>query len=236
MQAINERVSTISCGDLSTRAVNQAVREALAAGSTTVELFQPGARHNLGVGLPEGLRLVIDGSAGYYVGGLSDGALIEVHGSAGWGAGESMRDGTLVIDGDAGNAAAASIRAGTVVVRGDASTRAGIAMKGDALVVGGGVGPMSGFMMQKGVLIICGDAAGGLADSMYAGTVYLAGKTEELGADAVEAEFGSYDHTIAYSLLDRWKIPAPARFRKLISGRKLWNFQKADRELWKTAL
>ena len=41
---------------------------------------------------------------------------------------------------------------------------------------------------------------------------------------------------VLHGLLERWKVPAPAAFRKLISGRKLWNFQQADRELWKSAL
>jgi glutamate synthase domain-containing protein 3 len=142
----------------------------------------------------------------------------------------------VVVDGDAGNAVAASIRAGTVVVRGDASTRAGIAMKGGALVVAGSTGPMAGFMMQKGMLILCGDVADGVADSMYAGTVYVGGHLGELGSDAVEADFDEADRLAVLGLLDLHRVPAPRSFRKLISGRKLWNFKKGDLELWKSAL
>jgi len=80
--------TTLDCGDLTTRAINQAIRAAIAAGATRIQLLNPSARHNLGVALPEGIDLVIEGSAGYYVGGLNDGATITVHGSAGWGAGE----------------------------------------------------------------------------------------------------------------------------------------------------
>lgn len=236
MPATREEMKRIDCSDLSTRAINAAVRAAIAAGATTIELENPGARHNLGVGLPEGVRLVVDGSAGYYVAGLNDGATVEVRGSAGWGAAESMRDGTVVIDGNAGNAVAASIRAGTVVLRGDASTRAGIAMKGGTLLIAGNTGPMAGFMMQKGAIIICGDAAGGVADSMYAGTVYVGGQADDLGADAVETDFTPEDRDLVFGLLECWSIPAPTRFRKLIAGRKLWNFQRADLEIWKAAL
>ena len=117
-------LTTVDCGELPVRAINQAIRDAIASGSKAIHLSHPGARHNLGVGLPEGVELTIDGSVGYYVAGLNDGATVIVHGGAGWGAGESMRDGTIVIDGNVGNAVAASIRDGTVVVRGDASTRA----------------------------------------------------------------------------------------------------------------
>jgi glutamate synthase domain-containing protein 3 len=231
-----EMPRTIDCADLPVRAINRAIRAATAEGASTIRLVNPAARHNLGVALPAGITLTIDGSAGYYVAGLNDGATVEVHGSAGWGAAESMHSGTVTIDGDAGNAVAASIRDGTVVVRGSASTRAGIAMKGGALIVGGNVGPMAAFMMQKGILVVCGDAGDGVADSMYAGTVYVGGKTGELGADAVEDDFSAADRDLVFGLLERWKVPAPAQLRKLIAGRKLWNFQQADLHLWKSAL
>jgi len=227
----------IDCADLPTRAINQAVRDAVSAGRARIRLVRPAARHNLGVALPEGVELTIDGSAGYYAAGLNDGATVIVRGGAGWGAAESMRDGTVVIEGDAGNAVAASIRAGTVVVRGDASTRAGIAMKGGLLVVGGRVGPMAGFMMQKGAMIVCGDAGDGVADSMYAGTVFLGGRHGELGADAVFEEITPADRELIASALERWEIAArPEGFRKLVAGKRLWNFERSDRQLWKSAL
>jgi methylamine---glutamate N-methyltransferase subunit B len=227
----------IDCGDESVRAINESIRSAIASGSKAIHLLRPAGRHNLGVALPVGVELTIEGSAGYYVAGLNDGATVLVKGGAGWGAGESMRDGTVVIDGHAANAVAASIRAGTVVVRGDASTRAGIAMKGGTLIVAGNVGPMAGFMMQKGILIVCGDAADGLADSMYAGTVFLGGGHGELGADAVIEEVTDLDRELIASSLDRHKVAAPpAGFRKVVAGRRLWNFERTERELWKSAL
>jgi methylamine---glutamate N-methyltransferase subunit B len=227
----------IDCAGRSTREINQAIRAAVAAGTHRIRLVEPAARHNLGVALPEGVELIIDGSAGYYVGGLNDGASIVVRGGAGWGAAESMRDGTIMIEGDAGNAVAASIRAGTVVVRGDASTRAGIAMKGGLLIVGGCVGPMAGFMMQKGIMIVCGDAADGVADSMYAGTVYLGGRHGELGSDAVFEEVTPAERDVIGEALETWKIDGKlAGFRKLVAGKRLWNFERSDRQLWKSAL
>jgi glutamate synthase domain-containing protein 3 len=227
----------LDCADLPTRQVNRAVRAAIDAGATRIRLLRPAARHNLGVALPEGIELIIEGSAGYYVAGLNDGATVRVHGGAGWGAAESMREGTVVIDGDVGNAVAATIRSGTVVVRGNASTRAGIAMKGGLLLVAGSVGPMAGFMMQKGVIIVCGDAGDGVADSLYAGTVFLAGRHGELGADAVFQDLTAEDREVIGSALERWKVAAPASgFRKLVAGRRLWNFQRSDRHLWKSAL
>jgi glutamate synthase domain-containing protein 3 len=233
---VPEAATILDCHDQPVRAINRAIRAAIAEGSRTIRLINPEARHNLGVALPEGVYLTIAGSVGYYVAGLNDGATVEVHGGAGWGAAESMREGTVVIDGDAGNAVAASLRDGTVVVRGNASTRAGIALKGGLLIIGGNAGPMAGFMMQKGIMIICGDAAEGVADSMYAGTVYVGGHIGELGADAIEGEVANDERETLFAHLDRWKVRAPQAFRKLISGQKLWNFQRSDLHIWKTAL
>ena len=234
---MNEQPLVLDCGDLATRAINRAVRAAIAAGTTRIHLRDPAGRHNLAVALPAGVDLTIEGSVGYYVAGLNDGASVTIHGGAGWGAAESMHDGTVIIHGDVGNAVAASIRAGTVVVHGNASTRAGIAMKGGLLLVAGSVGPMAGFMMQKGVMIVCGDAADGVADSLYAGTVFLGGRHGELGADAVLEDVTEADRDLIAAALERWQIAArPAGFRKLVAGRKLWNFQQSERHLWKSAL
>ena len=227
----------IDCAGRPTREINRAVRDAISAGTSRIRLADPAARHNLGVALPEGVELTIDGPAGYYAGGLNDGATILIRGGVGWGAAESMRDGTVVIDGNAGNAVAASIRSGTVVVRGDASTRAGIAMKGGVLLVAGSVGPMAGFMMQKGIMIVCGDAADGVGDSMYAGTVFLGGRHGELGADAVFEDVAASERDLIAAHLDRWRVRGrPDAFRKLVAGKRLWNFERSDRQLWKSAL
>ena len=227
----------IRCDGLTGREINRTVRESISAGRTRIRLADPAARHNLGVALPEGVELTIDGSAGYYAGGLNDGATIRIRGGVGWAAAESMRDGTVIIEGNAANAVAASIRSGTVIVRGDASTRAGIAMKGGLLVVAGRVGPMAGFMMQKGIMIVCGDAADGVADSMYAGTIFLGARHGELGADAVFEDLSPSDRELIGEALERWRIEArPAAFRKLVAGKRLWNFERSDRELWKSAL
>ena len=64
--------------------------------------------------------------------------------------------------------------------------------------------------MQKGLLVVCGDAADGLADSMYAGTVFLGGKHGELGADAVFEDVTAADRELLAAALERWQVPAPA--------------------------
>ena len=219
-----------------TRDINRELREAIAAAHLDVRVLNPDAHHNLGVALLQPVRVVFEGSVGYYCAGMMDGAHVEVRGSAGWGAAESMMNGTVIIDGSAGSGVAASIRGGTVVVRGDAAARAGVSMKCGTLLISGSCGYMAGFMMQKGRIIICGDAGDALADSMYEGVVFVGGQVASLGNDAVMEEPSPEDQAVLADLLSTYGIPAPAAFRKGVSGRKLWNFDKKDLEIWKAAL
>jgi glutamate synthase domain-containing protein 3 len=227
---------TVDCQDKTTREINRALRQAIAAGQRDLVVQHPEARHNLAVALLQPVRVVIEGSVGYYVAGMMDGAQVEVRGSAGWGAAESMMNGTLVIDGNAGSGVAASIRGGTVVVRGDAAARAGVSMKGGTLLIGGSCGYMAGFMMQKGRIVICGDAGDALADSMYEGVVFVGGRIAALGNDAVVEEPTAQDRADLKDLLTTYQVPAPPAFKKIVSGRKLWNFDRKELDLWKVAL
>jgi glutamate synthase domain-containing protein 3 len=227
---------TIDCSQKTTRAINQDLRQAIAAGYREIRVLEPGARHNLGVALLQPVKVVFEGSVGYYCAGMMDGAHVEVRGSAGWGAAESMMGGAMIIDGNAGSGIAASIRGGTVTVRGDAAARAGVSMKGGTLLIGGSCGYMAGFMMQKGRLIICGDAGDALADSMYEGVVFVGGRIASLGNDAVIEEPTAEDRGALGSLLASYDVPAPKAFQKIVSGRKLWNFDRKELDLWRVAL
>lgn len=217
------------------REINREIRAAL-ADDMSVTVRNPAARHSLGVALLTPGEVTFDGSVGYYCGGMSDGATIRVTGSAGWGLAEGILSGTVVVDGNAGNSAAASIRGGTVVVRGDCAARAGVAMKGGRLLVAGNVGYMTGFMMQKGYIAIAGDAGDALADSMYEGTVYVGGEIASLGNDTIVDEASEGDQAMLESAFAEFDLPRPGRFRRIIAGRKLWNFETHELDTWRAAL
>jgi glutamate synthase domain-containing protein 3 len=227
----------------STREVNAAIRKSIAEGSTAITVLNPEARHNLAVAILDGVHVRIAGSAGYYCGGLGDGVSLEVEGSAGWGLAESMLSGTVVVRGNAGSGAAAALRSGTVVVYGDAAARLGVSMKGGEVIVAGSCGYMAGFMAQKGTLIVCGDAGEAFADSMYATVCYVGGQIASLGTDAVlspmeSGEIERLEATLSARLpaaLRRAK-PAAADFKKVVAGRKLWNFDKREWRIWQEAL
>jgi glutamate synthase domain-containing protein 3 len=218
------------------RELNTALRSGLAEGRSPITIRNPGAQHNLGVALLMPGEVVFEGSVGYYCAGMNDGASVEIHGSAGWGLAEGMLNGTVVVRGNAGNGAAASIRGGTVVVHGDCAARAGVAMKGGLLLIAGDAGYMTGFMMQKGVIVICGNAGDALADSMYEGTVYVGGEIAALGNDAVIEEPTTADNAMLDEAFAAHGVTRPARLRKIVAGRKLWNFEHAELETWRHAL
>jgi glutamate synthase domain-containing protein 3 len=225
----------IDAAERPVRDINREIRAALAAGRP-VTVDNPGARHSLGVALLESGDVTFEGSVGYYCGGMGDGATIRVIGSAGWGVAEGMLSGTVIVDGNAGNSAAASIRGGTVVVRGDCAARAGVAMKGGRLLVAGDAGYMTGFMMQKGFIAIAGNAGDALADSMYEGTVYVAGDIASLGNDALVADAPEEDQAMLEAAFAEFDLPRPGRFKRIVAGRKLWNFEKHELETWRAAL
>ena len=233
----------IDAQGLTTREINSRLRELVAQGIPTVRVKNPAARHNLGVALLQPGHIHFEGSAGYYCGGLSDGTSIEIDGSAGWGLAESMLSGNIRVHGSAGNGAAAAIRGGTVVIEGDAAARLGVSMKGGCVIVAGDCGYMAGFMGQKGTLIVCGNAGEAFADSLYATVCYVGGNIASLGTDAIESEVSEeeaehLDALLAANLppeIRASKPPAHA-FRKVIAGRKLWNFDKREWKIWQEAL
>ena len=233
-------MATIDCASLTTREINQAIKAQLRQGLAEVVVQNPAARHNLGVALLQPGKVTFSGSVGYYCGGMSDGATIEIQGSAGWGLAESMLSGTVITHGDAGNGAAASIRGGTVVVHGDAAARAGVSLKGGLLLVGGNCGYMAGFMGQKGTIIICGDTGEAFADSMYETVCFVGGAIGELGNDAVVETPTAEEQTVLAETIARYLPPncSPpiGNFKKVVSGRRLWNFDHREWTTWREAL
>jgi glutamate synthase domain-containing protein 3 len=235
-------MAEIDCTGRSTREINAEIRRLAAAGEAEIAVRNPGARHNLGVAVLQPARIRFEGSVGYYCAGMIDGATVEIDGSAGWGLAESMLSGEVVVRRSVGNGAAAAIRGGTVVIHGDAAARLGVSMKGGLVLVAGNCGYMAGFMAQKGTMIICGDAGEAFGDSMYETVCYVGGSIADLGTDAEEAAASEKDAALVDAALARYLTPDERRakppgnrFRKIVAGRKLWNFDKREK-VWQEAL
>ena len=87
-------------------------------------------------------------------------------------------------------------------------------------------------------MIICGDTGDAFADSMYETECFVGGEIAELGNDAVvetpgESEFAFLSAAIQEHLGGRRDVRS---FKKVVAGRKLWNFDKDERAVWREAL
>ncbi|HEX3427025.1 MAG TPA: hypothetical protein VHT30_12890 [Acidimicrobiales bacterium] len=221
-------MDSLSCAQLSTREINQALR-ALPDGASVV-ITEPRGRHNLAVGLTNAIDITIDGHAGYYIGGLGDGPNVTVNGFVGWGVGENLMSGTIVVRGSASESAGSSAHGGLIVVEGDASLRAGISLKGGTIAIAGDAGPMAAFMAQAGTILIGGDAGPGLGDSLYEAVVYVAGRVAGLGADARVEDLDDDDVLAVKQLvaLAGFDHVEPGDVTKVASARELYHFNSAQ--------
>ena len=120
---------------------------------------------------------------------------------------------------------------GRVVCKGSVGSRTGIDMKGGTIIVGGDTGALSGFMMQRGRMIVCGNAGKNLGDSMYDGTIYIGGKIQSLGVDAVTAELTDLDKSWLHRKLNLYgMVPEQGidHFTKIVAGKQLWNYDNLE--------
>ena len=86
-------------------------------------------------------------------------------------------------------------------------------------------------MMQRGRMVILGDAGKNLGDSMYDGTIYVGGKIEGLGVDAVPGEMTELDKSWLSRKLKMYGMKATKgveNMQKIVAGRQLWNYDNLE--------
>ena len=162
---------------------------------------------------------------------MIDGPNIRISGRVGWSFAENMMAGTIVVEKNAGSTFGAAIRGGDLVCKGDVGSRTGIDMKGGTIIVGGRPGTLTGFMMQRGRMIILGDAGPNLGDSMYDGTIYIGGKIDSLGVDAVESEITNLEIKWIERKLSLYGLNTPngaSKLKKIVAGKQLWNYDNLE--------
>ena len=219
---------SIDAAELSTRELNIKLNR-LIEDNQNVEIINPRARHNVVVGILKKCKITIEGSLGYYCASLLDGPTVFIKGNSGWALGENLMNGVIKLSKDAGASVGASMRGGEIFVGRNAGARAGISMKGGTLIIKGNAGFLTGFMMQKGTIIVCGDVGDAVGDSMYEGAIYVGGKITSLGNDAkivnpTQTELGVIDKK-----LKKNNISNTYKFKKIISEKKLYHFDKLER-------
>ena len=223
--------TTIDVKKLDCVAVNKKIKALIKKGYGTIVLKNPGAKHSLGVGILNKLNLIIEGSLGYFGVGSIDGPVVRISGRVGWSCAENMMAGKVVIEKNAGSCFGAAIRGGDLICKGSVGARSGIDMKGGTIIIGGNAGAFTGFMMQRGRIIILGDVGPNLGDSLYDGTIFVGGKIGSLGADAVEAEMTDLDRFWLKRKLKVAEIDKKvdySKITKIVSGKKLWNYDNLE--------
>jgi glutamate synthase domain-containing protein 3 len=215
--------------DLTTRQINLELRWLLyEQGIRDVTVRNPGAKHSIGVGILQRCRIRYEGSLGYFGLGLIDGPEITVSGRVGWSVCENMMSGVVVIEKNAGSLTGAAMRGGDLVINGSVGARTGIDQKGGTIIVGGDAGTMTAFMMQRGRQIILGDVGPGLGDSMYEGSIYVAGKVKSLGIDCVEGAWTDADTELIERKFRIYGLGDPPAFQKFVCGKMLYNYDNLE--------
>ena len=219
---------SIDAAQLSTRELNIKLN-ALVEDNQDVKIINPRARHNVVVGILKKCQITVEGSLGYYCASLLDGPTVCIEGNSGWALGENLMNGVIRLSKDAGGSVGASMRGGEIFVGRNAGARAGISMKGGTLIIKGNAGFLTGFMMQKGTIIVCGDVGDAVGDSMYEGVIYVGGKITSLGNDAKIANPTQTELSVIDKKLKKNNITGSYKFKKIISEKKLYHFDKLER-------
>ena len=222
----------IEVGDRPVREVHEELMAACKEGQP-IRVVNTLSRHNLGVGLPDGVDITFEGSVGYYCGGLNTEANISIERNCGWALGEGMAKGHITVGGRAGMSCGAAMIGGTIHVKGDAGPRCGVAMKGGNIVVEGKIGYQSGFMSHAGKIIALGGAGESCADALWEGEVWVAGEVDSLGVDVNVVEPTAEEVAEVDAILEPMGLVDSSRnWRKMISGQRLWYFESRDASAW----
>ena len=233
------RTATVDAAEMSGPEVNLRLRALMEEGYGHIVVRNPLAKHSLGVGILNRLKLDFEGSLGYFGCGLIDGPNVHIKGRVGWSCAENMMAGVVVIEKNAGSTFGAALRGGDLVCKGDVGSRTGIDMKGGTIIIGGRAGAFTGFMMQRGRIVILGDAGPNLGDSLYDGTIFVGGTIASLGVDAVPGEITDVEARWLERKLSIYGMEAPkgvANLTKIVAGKQLWNYDNLEPTEKKIAL
>ena len=223
---------TVDVGQRAIREVHEDLKAAYASGEP-IRVVNTLSRHNLGVGMPDGVDITFEGSVGYYCGGLNTGAKVTIERNAGWALGEGMSKGHITVGGYAGMSCGAAMTGGTIHVKGHAGPRCGVAMKNGNIVVEGRIGYQSGFMAHRGRIIALGGAGDSCADALWQGEVWVAGPVDSLGVDVNVVEPTAEEVAEVDAILDPLGLKDTSReWRKMVSGQRLWYFESRDASAW----
>jgi len=209
-------MKTINAKTKDLKFTNQALKESLNGHPVVIKNAE--AIYGLAAGLKHG-QVIIEGSAGDYLGVLNDGATIHVTQNVGKYLADNMTQGTVIVDGDALYGPGQYCYGGTIVIRGNAGDFAATMNKGATIIVGGNVGDEVGTYMLKGNLIIVGNAGKNLANYLIRGSIYIGGVWESLGHNTKVSALTGDDKAQLQAYFETYQIVADAKsFKKIIAA------------------
>jgi len=183
----------VDATDLSTRVLNDRLRDLMNAGTKKVVLRNVCGQRYIGTRLysPEHRKMEIEifGIPGNDLAAFLFGHKIIVHGNGQDGVGNTMDDGEITIEGRAGDVLGFSMRGGKIFVRDNVGYRTALHMKEyddkkPVLVIGGTSQDFLGEYMAGGIVIILGlsgqlHKGNFLGTGMHGGVIYLRGSVKE---------------------------------------------------------
>lgn len=194
---------------MSSREVNAKLRE-LTGAEEEIVIEHPDSVHNLGAALKGQVRIVVEGSTGFYTGGFLEGPTMVIKGNTGWYTGDNMTAGEIIVEMNTGSNAAPSMIGGTVVIKGSTGSRTGFGMKGGDLIICGDAGRWTGGMTLGGRIVILGRVGQGLGESMYKGVIHTADPEVEdkIGGNVIVRPIDDQEKEEVAGLLARYGIEA----------------------------
>lgn len=222
-----ESIAELDASRLTSREVNARLKE-LALTHDKISIKNPGAKHNIVVGVRGQVEIEVLGNVGYFAAGLIYGPKVRIMGNAGWFAADNLDNSEIIIEGNAGTGVGTNARSGTLVIKGDVNSRLGQVVKGGSIIVGGNAGFFTGMMMMGGAIIICGDVDCGVGESMMGGCIYVAGRVGKPGADAAVCDAPEAEARGIKSLIEKYGLNGKESWKKVYSLKKLLRYEKRE--------
>ncbi|NPA84857.1 MAG: 4Fe-4S dicluster domain-containing protein [Crenarchaeota archaeon] len=198
--------AVIDASKLMPREINRKLRE-YAKEYKRIIIRNPNAKHYIAAGLVADVEVVIEGSAGYFLGTMIHGPKILLEGNAGWYVGDNMTSGEIAVKGHAGNGAGQYMYGGTLIVEGDAGDRSAALMKGGRVIIKGDAGLMTGLYMMGGEVIVLGNVNDYAGEMIIRGKIFVGGAVKSLGKNAKVEEAPPEEVERVNSILRKYGLP-----------------------------
>jgi glutamate synthase domain-containing protein 1/glutamate synthase domain-containing protein 3 len=162
---------TVEATGMEYQTLNNEIRRACQSGHGSILVLRARGQRYMGVDLPQGVRLTIQGTPGNCLANFNDGAHIVVYGNCADDVADTMHRGSVVIHGSARDVLGQALQGGHIYVRGDIGNRGAILMRE--------------YEDRRPIILVGGRAGNYLGEYMAGGSVAVLGLAElEAGVDA----------------------------------------------------